>query len=230
MPVMDGFEATGRIRRLEADRSGAASDSAACHTPIVALTANSLSGDRERCLAAGMDDHVAKPFRRAQLFATVARWVGLPSAEVTNPSGLARTPYAALLRADAQLPGVIDRGALLTHLTIGGRVRPALVAKVIGLFVSETPAILDGLAQGLKRQDRAAVERAVHTLKASAATVGASGLSELARLAERHARTGSLTAVQQQLGEILRHFDLAVAQLQVLRSEFLHSPMDIGAT
>ena len=67
MPVMDGFEATAQIRGL---------DGAAQRVPIVALTANALAGDRQRCLAAGMDDYLTKPIRRAQLEALVRRILG----------------------------------------------------------------------------------------------------------------------------------------------------------
>ncbi|MEO5771375.1 MAG: response regulator [Burkholderiaceae bacterium] len=208
MPGMDGFEATGQIRQFEAEHSGAPTLIARTRTPIIALTANSLSGDRERCLAADMDDHVAKPFRRAQLRATMALWVGKPAATVLM---------------NATRPQTIDRQALLKQLQFGGRLRPTLVAKVIGLFLSDTPSILGDLAQGLERQDQRAVERAVHTLKSSAASVGAFALSELAGLAEGHARSGSLHAVQQHVAEIRRQFDIAVAQLQTLRAELLQS-------
>jgi len=68
MPVMDGFEATRRIREEEARMD--------VHTPIVALTADALAGDRERCLACGMDDYMTKPVKSALLAAAVQRWTG----------------------------------------------------------------------------------------------------------------------------------------------------------
>jgi len=68
MPVMDGYEASQAIREWERTTDGK-------HIPIIAMTANALSGDRARCLAAGMDDHIAKPFRREALGATLAKWI-----------------------------------------------------------------------------------------------------------------------------------------------------------
>ena len=230
MPVMDGFAATGQIRHIEAGRAGR-------RTPIVALTANSLSGDRERCLAAGMDDHVAKPFRRAQLRTAMARWVGAGSGSGFGALGseiaARRSPAtpAALVTPSTSVPvrlGNIDRQALLTQLQIGGRLRPALVAKVIGLFLSDTPAILEALEQGLQHQDRSAVERAVHTLKSSAASVGAFALSELSGLAEGYAKSGPLEAVQPCVQEIRRQFDHAVVQLQALRAELLEPQAEVA--
>jgi CheY-like chemotaxis protein len=77
MPVMDGFEATRAIRAHEAESTVdlAAPNAGPRHVPIVALTANAIAGDRERCLASGMDDYLAKPFKREQLRAVLARWL-----------------------------------------------------------------------------------------------------------------------------------------------------------
>jgi len=213
MPGMDGFEATRLIRQLEAEQSTSGAGAVERRTPIIALTANSLSGDRERCLGAGFDDHVAKPFRRSQLRATMAQWVGERPIQDAAPS--AET-------GPASLPAVsIDRESLLKRLQVGGRVRPALAAKVIELFLAETPPMLHELDLGLERGDQRAVERMVHTLKSSANSVGAFALSELAGVAEEHARKGSLEAVKQHIGEIHRQFDAAIAQLEALRRELL---------
>ena len=228
MPGMDGFEATGRIRQLEAERSGVAADGARSRTPIIALTANSLSGDRERCLAAGMDDHVAKPFRRSQLRAALERWVESSTVEEAElqPQPVTAAAATATAKAEARPPMNIDRQALLEQLRVGGRVRPALVAKVIGLFLADTPTILQALASGFERKDHRSVERAVHTLKSSAHSVGATALSELAGAAEEQVRSGALEAAHQQLGDLRSLFDAAATQLDALRAELLQPQAD----
>lgn len=81
MPEMDGFEATAAIRQAEGAGQLPRSERWGQRVPIIALTANAMQGDRERCLAAGMDDYLSKPFRKAQLRQTLARW----SAQVALP-------------------------------------------------------------------------------------------------------------------------------------------------
>src|SRR5262249_47388195 len=104
MPVMDGFQATGAIREREAAVQ-------ATRTPIVALTANAMPGDRERCLAAGMDDYLTKPFKRESLGAALARWLAprfITTTNVAQPAHAIATSTA--LNADAlrQLREVFD--------------------------------------------------------------------------------------------------------------------------
>jgi CheY-like chemotaxis protein len=93
MPVMDGFEATRRIRGDV--------ESAGARTPIVALTADALAGDRERCLESGMDDYMTKPVRAAQLAAAVRRWAGSQPQLGASDAGrvnIARSPSASAPR------------------------------------------------------------------------------------------------------------------------------------
>ena len=231
MPGVDGFEATGRIRRLEQSR--AANGIARRNTPIIALTANSLSGDRERCLEAGMDDHVAKPFRRAQLRAAMTRWSGVQAAgvpgEAAASAAAATAARPAPVAVERRRARTIDRQLLLKQFEIAGRARPALVIQVIGLFLDDTPALLDELAKGIRGHDQRVVERAVHTLKSSAGAVGALELSRLASAAEGLARSGSLDAVQHHVGDIQRQFDAAVVELKALRSELLQTLADVVA-
>ena len=79
MPEMDGFEACRQIRKLNAA-------TAATRIPIIAITANAMKGDRERCLAAGMDDYVSKPFTQENLRMVIERWLSVESRQAINPS------------------------------------------------------------------------------------------------------------------------------------------------
>lgn len=95
MPEMDGFEATAALRARE--RSTTTGQATAARLPIVALTANAMDGDRERCLAAGMDAHLAKPFKKDELLAVLRTWLARPPSEAAEagadaqPRGLHRS-------------------------------------------------------------------------------------------------------------------------------------------
>jgi HPt (histidine-containing phosphotransfer) domain-containing protein len=108
-------------------------------------------------------------------------------------------------------------------LDIGGRTGPAFVARVIGHFLADAPEILERLAHALAREDRSGVERALHTLRSSAAYVGAMALSNLAAILENHARSGELEAVRRRVDETDLELAHADRQLAALRAAMLHS-------
>ena len=219
MPVMDGFEASRQWRLIEATRTATHAPAAAAtpRLPIIALTANALTGDRERCLAAGMDDHLGKPFRSDQLRAVVARW--------TTPTAPQSPSMAAAAAAVLTLPEVvapsIDRHALLERMQIGGKQRPALVAKVIGLFLADTPALLDEFTDGLARDDRATVGRVVHTIRASGTLVGAVALAALAGRIEDQTSHATRRELGTQLDALRLEYAGAAQQLAALCAELL---------
>ena len=156
MPELDGYETTALIRSREAKSGG--------HVPVVALTANAMDGDRERCIAAGMDDYLSKPLRPEQLDAVLERWLGVPAASV---------------------PVTDDRGAS-DALVDEARVRvlrddyPEIVPQLIELFVNGTPPLLAELRAGVERGDGDATRRAAHKLKGSCQSIGASRMTTLA--------------------------------------------------
>src|ERR1700681_4263306 len=124
MPVMDGLPATGEIRRRE-QSAGAA------RVPIIALTANAMEGDRERCLAAGMDDFLSKPFSQQQLAALLKRWLALhvlPESERREPSPLP----------------LIDPAVLRN---IAALARPALLDSMIELYMQHSPPLVTAIEQ-----------------------------------------------------------------------------------
>jgi PAS domain S-box-containing protein len=182
MPDMGGFEATALIRQAERETGR--------HVPIVAMTAHAMKGDRERCLAAGMDDYVAKPVRARELFDAVARAVPASS---TGGSGQwavdsqDKEAASSLPTAHCPLPPV-DEADLLDR--VGGDW--ALLREVVRLFLDAAPGSLAGLRAAADRGDAAALHRQAHTFKGMVAHFGAAEASEAALRLEVMGREGDL--------------------------------------
>ncbi len=156
MPEMDGLEATRLIRSAEGSRR---------HTPIIALTANVMSGERERCLLAGMDDFLAKPVRSDALIEMLDKWLQATKTtsqapEQGDPEGLAA--FVAELRSEGFGPG--DAADLLRS------------------FQRSVPSLMERAERGVAQQDAAEVSFAAHSIKGSAANVG---LKQMARVSAR---------------------------------------------
>ncbi len=173
MPVMDGFEATRRIR----------AEPRFANLPILAMTANAMAGDREKCLAVGMNDHIAKPVVVELLLETLLRWIApRPAVAGTVPASAgAPMPSPAAL----ELPGVDVQGALL-------RLRGNLpqYRKLLDRFAQNHRQTLDDLRNALARDDYASAHRLAHTLKSLLANIGAKALVEAAQTLETVARQG----------------------------------------
>ncbi len=187
--------------------------------PIVAMTANAMRGDRERCDAAGTVDFLAKPYRSADLAAVLARW--LPeSLRVTAPAGSAtRAPASAAEqgagpadRAAADQEVVFDPAAL-AELSLQHSGGEAIVAQVLGLFRQEGRRQLDTLREALLGGDIDTATRAAHTLKASAATLGAMRLSARCRDIEATLRAGSDARVEAWIAEADSAFSAACTEM-----------------
>jgi CheY-like chemotaxis protein len=165
MPELDGFETTARIR----EREGADD-----HLPIVAMTASAMEGDRERCLAAGMDDYISKPLRPDQLDAVLERWLGHTGAPVASAG------------SNGDRNGLIDAGRVQ-------RFRedyPEIADRLVAMFADTTPPLLEQLTNAVHASDDEAVRRLAHKLKGSCQNVGAVKMAALCReLEEPQART-----------------------------------------
>jgi len=178
MPVMDGFAATRAIR-AQARHAG---------LPILAMTANAMSGDRELCLASGMNDHIGKPIDMQQLFTTLARWVtprtpvaAQGTATVPVPEHAAEPAVSTTSRqADPLSVEGLNLAQALQRL--GGNTQ--LLRKLMGQFAQQQESTATRMAQALRAQDFPAVAAEAHTLKGLAGNIGAGALQEAARQLE----------------------------------------------
>ncbi|MDB5908947.1 MAG: hybrid sensor histidine kinase/response regulator [Massilia sp.] len=211
MPVMDGFAATTEIRRHERENGRARI------LPVIAITANALQGDRESCLAAGMDDYLSKPFTQQQLGAVIGRWIALPRAGAPAPqeeSGASAqgaaaprvfVPLAAKVHHDQQRTApaspheargpvqrdVINEHALDNIRALSADRGAALVQRVVAAFVGDTPQQLRTMRQAIAGLETGNLRRVAHSLKSSSANVGAETLAQMCKALEHLGRNHS---------------------------------------
>jgi signal transduction histidine kinase/CheY-like chemotaxis protein/HPt (histidine-containing phosphotransfer) domain-containing protein len=168
MPEMDGFEATAAIRTHEGGTK---------HTPIIAMTANAMQGDRERCLAVGMDEYVAKPVKAEDLRNVLDRLVR-PAASAPEP-----TPAAPEVPVD---PEVI--ATMRAEYQVEGE--PDILARLIDLFLESTTENCSAIRSAISQGDARALERAAHSLKGGSATLGARPLAAISQRLQEMGRGG----------------------------------------
>ncbi|WP_372363750.1 ATP-binding protein [Xanthomonas sp. NCPPB 3583] len=183
MPVLDGYAATRRWRAMETESGGRP-------IPIVAMTANAMAGDRERCLAAGMDDYLSKPVAREQLDACLQRW--LPrQALLPGPSSAGQAthdPESASAAAQARALPILDNSVIDELYEVAG----ADTITILQLFLEDAPLIIEQLEAAAANRDSMQLRDLAHTLKSSSANVGAQAVSNAARRIELAARTGTI--------------------------------------
>jgi two-component system sensor histidine kinase/response regulator len=180
MPVMDGFTATRRIREMELSRGGK-------RLPIIALTANVMSEDRDKCLAAGMDAHLGKPIEVAQMIESLSRFIMAPQ---TAPA--------------------IDRGAL-KELTGGDEEFERELAQT---FISSGDQCLAEIIAALKASDFDTVRKRAHSLKGASANIHARELSQVASSLENAVRQNALPTVSGLVTELSEKLAAVNAELR----------------
>jgi PAS domain S-box-containing protein len=213
MPDMDGFEATAAIRareegvaqphpvhsvhpvHTEEHPHRADHHPPSAHIPIVAMTAHAMKGDRERCLAAGMDDYVSKPLEAEDLLSVIDRLVS-PAAELEPDFTDDRSP----LEPAFDLNQVMDR--------VDGD--EGLLRELVELFLDESPKLAAAIRESIERQDGPALERAAHTLKGATSNFSANGAIEAAQRLELMGRRGDFA----QAAEIWNQLERELGRLQ----------------
>jgi two-component system, sensor histidine kinase and response regulator len=198
LPELDGFQATAEIRRREGtDR----------HTPIIAMTAAALPGDRERCLAAGMDDYIAKPVLVADVAVGLSRWLG----------GEATVPRASASAASAESAGDVldpDRLAELGQLDSAGD-GSEFLCMLVDSFLTRVPADLASIRTAVQRGDATVIYHVAHRLKGAAATLGSLGMVDLCHELEALASTGGLAPARELLCCLEQEFARVTTALDV---------------
>jgi diguanylate cyclase (GGDEF)-like protein len=193
MPEMDGYEATAHIRTFE--------EPLGRRTPIVAMTANTQQGDAEKCLAAGMDDYLAKPITLVELRQTLERWLSW-----MEPTGRVVLPEPQEYEAGSS---PLDHAAFDKLREILG---PALQQSVVP-FLEDTPGYLSQLEQAVQEGNADTARAMAHSIKGSSGNLGASMLAQLAKEAEELAIEHRINDIGPLLGRLQQAFDAVAAAL-----------------
>ena len=183
MPVLDGFEATAEIRRQE-EATGRR------RVPIVALTASALKGERERCLAAGMDDYLSKPVRQEQLGEAVRRWVPARPAggDERRMSPSHHGNGATGNGASGDHAGVLDQSVIDSIRAMPSHRSGDTLSRLVGIYLQHTPVAIRQLRAAADGGQCGEAQRVAHTIKSSSAMLGATGLARLLSDAEAAGR------------------------------------------
>jgi CheY-like chemotaxis protein/HPt (histidine-containing phosphotransfer) domain-containing protein len=181
MPEMDGYEATAQIRERESELGH--------HTPIIAMTANAMQGDREKALEAGMDDYVSKPVKPEELDAVLERWIPQPDAEASAPEEQIDSAATPGRGGGGGVTDPLDQSVLAGLRELGDQ---ELLAKLAELFLEDVPPQLEVLREAIEGGDASSVERVGHTLKGSCGNMGALRMGTLCAELEEIGHSGEL--------------------------------------
>lgn len=203
MPELDGYSATEQIRNYEQQTETP-------HIPVVALTAHVMSGDRQRCIAAGMDDYLSKPLQQEQLRAVIEQWVvvsGSPQESVAyRPHSVGMPDHTD--RFDAS---IFDKYQKLQKPN-----KPNIIAEIINSFLKAAPSMLQSIRHAVQNQDAESLWKAAHTMKSGNSTVGALRMAEICLDLERLGRGGSSTGSDDLLSLLEKEFLYVKKQLQII--------------
>jgi CheY-like chemotaxis protein/HPt (histidine-containing phosphotransfer) domain-containing protein len=209
MPVMDGYQATAEIRQQ--------APAANRRLPIVALTANAMEGDRTQCLAAGMDDYLAKPYTREQLLQVLSRWLApVPGSHDPTQPPLTTKVETAL---EALPLAAIDRQVLDQLRELDPTGGQTLVRQILQVYLDTSGNYLAQMEQAIAANDADGLRRAAHSLKSSSANVGAKALSEVFKRMEVLGREANVDGARALIRDALRAYTQATDEIRALLAE-----------
>lgn len=209
MPVLDGFEASNLIRSNEHETGQ--------HIPIIAMTANAMQGDRERCLAVGMDDYLSKPIQPEHLSRLLAQWAGSPL--LVNTSNLSVSPDT--LNVEKQ----VESAAVSEHTQTGVDIDfPLLddyfdadqeaITHLLKLFVNTTNTIMEKLHSAVTQQASGAVYALAHELKGSCGNIGIERMSHIAGALESASMANDWPLSESLNSDLKQAFSIVVALIE----------------
>ncbi len=211
MPEMDGFTATAAIRRQEATATDRR------HVPIIALTANAMEGDRARCLAAGMDDYLTKPFTVAQLYAFLTQWLTPRPAEESEtdqaPSTHAANTHEPAATEEAPVPTTIDKAAWDAILSLQRPGRPDILARVLATYLDDSRQLVEQIRSAVQSQDSVALSQAAHRLKSSSAQLGILATAAHCKELEALGRRARIDEAAHRLSQLIEAHQFACAAI-----------------
>jgi signal transduction histidine kinase/CheY-like chemotaxis protein/HPt (histidine-containing phosphotransfer) domain-containing protein len=224
MPVMDGYTATRTRRMLEKERK-------LPRATIIAMTANAMAGDREKCLDSGMDDYMSKPLNRALMADVLRKWLSKGSQTTIDSAAVRATPKPAAVAYVSSAPAVptlltepvkltstgpaINRGIFDELLDVMG---PEFV-QLVKVYLEDTPKNLKVLYESAERGDVEGMIAPAHSLKSTSANLGAMGLSEACRTIEQSARKGGLNQPLSHAREAQRLFKQTADELSAIMAQ-----------
>jgi len=190
LPDLDGYEASRLIRQPDTDVRNH-------DIPIIAMTAHAMSGDREKCLAAGMNDYLAKPIDPRALEQALDRWITGSNGEGAGPAGNQPPPPGVPTAPEFEPEDLLER--------LGRNER--LARRVIARFLGDVPEQLAVLAHAIEMADNEAAHRAAHSIKGAAANAGGPRVREAARKLEQLGQSGDWAAATAMLPELSASFE-----------------------
>jgi CheY-like chemotaxis protein len=206
MPVMDGFQSTDAIRHLEAERTDKP-------VPIIAVTANALAGDREKCIAAGMNDYLSKPYTMERLYKVLSKYL---VGGTTSPQVASDDPTDEISAAEPCNSTIaIDPAALHELSQIQQAGSGDLVERVVLAYLESSAELIAELQSAVESSDADSVRTNAHALKSSSANVGALNLADLCQQIENKAREENLSDTDILQRRIQQEYEQAVAALQL---------------
>jgi response regulator RpfG family c-di-GMP phosphodiesterase len=194
MPIMDGFDTTAAIRLIESGK-----DTSGQKIPIVAMTANAMQGDRQKCLDAGMDDYISKPLEAQDLVDVVEKWLKAGSSEV------ATEPKAENKNREED-PLVFDRSALLQRIMNDEEIMTSLLSS----FTNNIAALQNNLGDAITSGDTTEIRLHAHSIKGAAANVSALSVYQMAGTIELAAQKEELDKMEMWLEKLNKQIALFI--------------------